>query len=328
MKTKLQIKWIFLAIIALAFVLSACSGTSQTENYTIGVVSPASSMNPVLEGFKEGMAERGFVEGENVTYIYNGPLGPDAAKLEAEVQSFVDADVDMVLSLATPPTMAAQKVTAGTDIPVVFTPISDPLGAGFVESLIRPGGNMTGVFNGGFTPKNLEWFHTIVPDLQKVFAPYNPNDQSAIFARGLLLETAEKLGVEVIMPEAQSADEIPDILANMPEDIDGIFLLSDSMILSQVDVFVAAGMERGIPVTAVSRPHVEAGTLMGFGSEFNTVGRQTANVAVQVLNGGNPATLPVEESEYFLYLNQKTADAIGLTIPDNVLASAKDIIRQ
>lgn len=314
-----------LLVVSALLPLAACAPKAKT--YTIGVVSPASSMEPVLQGFKEGMAERGFVEGENVTYIYNGPLGADAAKLEAEVQSFVDAKVDLILALATPATVAAQKVTAGTDIPVVFTPISDPLGAGFVESLNKPGANMTGVRNGGFTPKNLEWLVMIVPDIKKIYAPYNPNDKSAIFARGLLLETAAKLNVEVVTPEVLNSDEIPNVIAAIPEDIDAIFCMSDSMILSKVADFIAAGNERKIPVTAVSRPHVEAGTLMGFGSEFITVGKQTAGVAAQILNGADPATLPVEESEYFLFLNQKTADLLGITLPDEALRAAAEIIR-
>ncbi len=314
-----------LLVILVLLPLTACA--PQAKSYTIGVVSPAASMEPVLQGFKEGMAERGFIEGQNVTYIYNGPLGADAAKLEAEVQSFVDAKVDLILALATPGTVAAQKVTAGTGIPVVFTPISDPLGAGFVESLNKPGANMTGVRNGGFTPKNLEWLKTIVPGIQKIYAPYNPNDKSAIFARGLLLETAAKLNVEVVTPEVLNADEIPNVIAAMPEDIDAIFCMSDSMILSKVADFVAAGNERGIPVTAVSRPHVEAGTLMGFGSEFITVGKQTSGLDAQILNGADPATLPVEESEYFLFLNQKTADLLGITLPDEALKAAAGVIR-
>ena len=314
-------------LIALLMVLPLAACTPKAESYTIGVVSPASSMELVLAGFKEGMAERGFVEGENVTYLYNGPLGPDAEKLEAETQIFVDMEVDLILALATPGTRAVQKVTEGTGIPVAFTPISDPLGAGFVESLTRPGGNMSGVHNGGFTVKNLEWLLIIDPGIEKIYAPYNPNDQSALFARGLLLETAEKLGVEVITPEVVNPEGIPDVIAAMPDDIDAIFCMSDSMILSHVPDFAAAGIERKIPVTAVSRAHVEAGALMGFGSEFNTVGRQTANVASQLLNGADPATLPVEESEYFLYINQNTANAIDLETPDVALNAAAGIIR-
>ncbi len=286
---------LFLSIMLLPF--TACA--PKAKSYTIGVVSPASSMELVLQGFKEGMAERGFVEGENVTYIYNGPLGADYEKLEAEAQSFVDAKVDLILALATPGTKAVQKVTAGTGVPVVFTPISDPIGAGFVETINRPGGNMTGVRNGGFTPKNLEWLKIIVPSIDKIYAPYNPNDQSALFALGLLLETAKKLDIEVVTPEVESADGIPNIIAEMPEDIDAIFCMSDSMILSRVADFAAVGIERKIPVTAVSLAHVEAGILMSFGSEFNTVGRQTANVAAQILNGAAPATLPVEELSIF-----------------------------
>ena len=317
---------LIVAILLLAVQITGCA-PQKKSSFVIGVVAPAPSMEPVLQGFKEGMAEKGFIEGKNVTYIYHGPLGADATKLEAEVQSFVDAKVDLILSLATPATVAAQKVTAGTKIPVVFTPISDPLGAGFVESINKPGGNMTGVRNGGFTPKNLEWLKTIVPSIKKIYAPYNPKDKSAIFARGLLLETAAKLGIEVVTPEITTADDIPGVLANMPEDIDAIFCLSDSMVISRVADIVAAANERKIPVTAVSRAHVEAGTLMGFGSEFNTVGKQTAGVAAQILNGADPSTLPVEESEYFLFLMVKTADSLGITFPDEALKAAAGVIR-
>jgi putative ABC transport system substrate-binding protein len=229
--------------------------------------------------------------------------------------------------LAIPGTAAAFKVTAGTDIPVVYTPISDPVGAGFAESYTNPGGNMTGIRVGGFVPKNLEWLTVIAPDTKKVYAPYNPKDQAAVYGRDLLFETAAKFGIEVVSPEAASADDIPAMLAEMPEDVDAIFILTDSMILSRIDDFVLVSKERKIPVTSFSFGQVNAGAVMAFGPNFVATGSQAAGLADQILKGADAGSLPVEESEYFLYLNQAVANELGITLPDQALNAAEEIVR-
>ena len=314
-----------LLLLVLVLPITACSPAA--ESFTVGIVNPAASMDPAIDAFKANMTERGYIEGENITYMYSGPLGADAATLDAEVQKFVDAKVDLIFSLATPGTAAAQRVTAGTGVPVVYTPISDPVGAGFAASYTAPGGNMTGVRVGGFVPKNLEWLVTIAPDIKKVYAPYNPKDQAAVYGRDLLIETAAGFGVEIVAPEAASADDIPGMIAEMPEDIDAIFILTDSMILSRVADFVAVSQERQIPLSSFSYSQVTAGTLMAYGPNFAFTGNQAARLADQVLQGADPGTLPVEEGEYFLYLNQAVADQIGITFPDSALSAATEIVR-
>lgn len=325
---KNQISKTLIFILAISLLVASVTGCApKKSSFTIGVVSPAPSMEPVLQGFKDAMAEKGYIEGQNVTYIYNGPLGADAAKLEAEVQSFIDAKVDLILALATPATVAAKKITAGTNIPVVFAPISDPVGAGFAESLTKPGGNMTGIKSGGFVGKELEWLLIVKPDTKKVFAPYNPKDGAAVFGRNLLLEAGKGLGVEVITPEANTPEEVPTLLASMPEDVDAIFMLSDSMILSRITDFVATASAKKLPLTSINISQVQAGALMAYGPEFTSVGRQSAGLADQVLKGAAAGSLPIEEAEYFLSLNQKTADSIGLSFPDQALKAAAEIVR-
>jgi len=325
MKTN-TMKVIMLALV-LVMLLPSAACSAKPESYTIGIVSPAASMEAVIQGFKEGMTDKGYVEGENITYLYSGPLGADAAVLEAEVQKFVDAKVDLIYALATPGALAAKNVAGGTDIPVIFAPISDPVGIGLVASMTAPGRNMTGVRSGTFVGKELEWLHRIAPDANKIFAPYNPNDKAAIYGRDQLLETANTFGIEVIAPEVTTPEEVPAALANMPEDIDALFMLTDSMILSRIDDFVAMGTEKKLPVTSINIGMVQAGALMAYGPEFNSVGWQCSRLADQILDGVDPATLPSEDAEYFLYLNQKTASEIGVEFPDEVLKAAKEIVR-
>ncbi len=324
---KINFGKITMAILALIMLVPAAACAPKAETFTVGIVSPAASMEAVIQGFKEGMTDKGYVEGENVTYLYSGPLGADATALEAEVQKFVDAKVDLIYALATPGAVAAKKVTAGTDVPVVFAPISDPIGAGLIASMTAPGSNMTGVRSGTFVGKELEWLHRIVPNSVKIFAPYNPNDSAAIYGLNQLLDTANAFGIEVVAPEVATPEEIPVALANMPEDIDALFMLTNSMILSRIDDFVAVGTENKLPVTSINIGLVQAGALIAYGPEFNSVGWQCSRLADQILNGADPATLPSEDAEYFLYLNQKTASMIGVVFPDEVLKAAKEIIR-
>jgi len=321
-------KNLFIALTTIVTMLqvTACASHGK-ETITIGIVSPATSMEPVIQGFKDGMADKGHIEGENITYIYNGPLGADSVALEAEVKSFVEAKVDLIYALATPGSLAAKNATDGTEFPVVFAPISDPVGIGLVNSMTSPGGNMTGVRSGTFVGKELEWLYRIAPNINKIYAPYNPNDSAAKYGLNQLLDTAQTFGIEVVAPEVTTPEEVPNSLVNMPEDIDALFMLTDSMILSRINDFVSVATEKHLPLTSINISQVQAGALMAYGPEFNSVGWQCSRLADQILRGADPATLPSEDAEYFLYLNQKVASSIGIEFPDEVLKAAEEIVR-
>jgi len=314
---------IFLLAVFILPVFTACS--PATKSITVGIVTPAASMEAVIDGFKAAMAENGYVEGEDIIYIYNGPK--TGAELAEEAASLVDQNVDVLLGLATPGALAAQAAVAGTNIPVVYAPISDPVGVGLANSIIAPGNNMTGITSAGFVPKELEWLLRTTPQIKTIFAPYNPADGGAVYGYNLLKDAAEILKVDVITPEIASSEEISDVLADMPADVDAIFMLTDSMILSNIEAFVAVARERNLPLTSINYSQVEAGALLAYGPEFGSVGRQTARLVDQILKGADAGSLPVENAQYFLYLNQKVAVDLGIVFPDEVLKAAEEIIR-
>lgn len=314
-----------LLVVLMLFTSTLASCSPALEKITIGIITPASSMEAVIVGIKEGMTEYGYIEGENITYIYNGPKSGDA--LTQEANAMIEANVDILIGLATPGALAAQKAAQGTDIPVIYAPISDPIGAGLAERITVPGNNMTGVKSADFVPKELEWLLIIAPETEVIYAPYNPNDGGATYGYNLLSETAKILNIEVVSPEVSNSDDIRVALNDMPENIDAIFMLTDSLILSNIESFVAISLEKNLPLTSINYAQVQAGALIAYGPEFVSVGNQTARLIDQVLQGADAGTLPVEDAEYYLYVNQKVANDLGIRLPDEVLKAAEEIVR-
>jgi len=318
--------WGILAgIIVIGLLLSGCSSVAQAQTFTIGVVNLSPSLDPSWEGFKAGMTELGYVESENVTYLYEGPVG-SVDKLDAAAQRLVEAHVDLILSITTPATQAAQRATAETDIPVVFVPVTDPVGAGIVQSLRQPGGNITGITTGGSEEKRLQWQLELTPDIKKVYVPYNP-DGSSKASLAVTEAAAAKLNVELVPQVATSPDEVTAAVEAMPDDVEAIFVLSDGFMESQIGKWVEVALERGLSLSSTNGALVEAGVLLSFGHDPYSIGQQAARLAAQILEGTEPADLPVETSEFFLSLNLRTAEAIHLDIPDTILRQAATIIR-
>src|SRR5512140_2468628 len=227
MKRKLQPGSIILLVIT-GLLLTGCGGALKTKTYTIGVVNPSLNQEDTVKGFKEGMTELGYVEGKNVTYIYDGPVSAD--KLDAVAQGLVKAKVNLILAITTSATKAAQRATAGTEIAVVFIPVTDPVGAGIVASLTKPGGNITGVALVTQEGKRLEWLLQVAPRIKQVYIVYNPKDQSPVLALKTVSETAAELGVGLITREAGTPEEALVAIKSIPREADAIFLLPDSVV--------------------------------------------------------------------------------------------------
>jgi putative ABC transport system substrate-binding protein len=319
----------YLSILIVLFIitgllLAACGGGQKTS--TIGVINIVPDLDGTLEGFKEGMAELGYIEGENITYIYEGAT-VDMSKLDSVAQGLVAAEVDLILSITTPATQAAQRATAGTDIPVVFVPVTDPVGAGLVDSLRQPGGNITGITFGAQEARRLEWLVQVAPTIEQIYVPYNPEDQSPVLALEAVSEAATKLNVELITREARTPEEVTAAIENIPEEADAIFLLPDSLFSTHLPDFLTTAVELQLPASGANSRVVMDGALTSYGMEQISTGKQAARQADKIFQGIKPADLPVETAEFHLAINLKTAEAIGLNIPDDILLQAGLIVR-
>ena len=308
----------------IGFGLFACQ--PKERMITVGVVNFSKALEPTLDGFQARMTELGYIEGENITYLYDGP-GRTQEELNQIAVQFVEAKVDLILSISTPASQAARDATVENKIPVIFAPVTNPESAGLVSSLSQPGDNMTGVTNLSAENLRLAWLIKINPDIKKVYIVYNSNDASANNALETALKAAQELNVELILREATNSEQIHTALNEIPEDIHAIFMLPDGLAISNIEAFVKTAIERQLPLCGPTTTQVKDGALISYGLDVYSAGEQAARLADQILNGIDPAVLPVEEAKFFLAINLQTADLIGLNIPDEILNQA-DIIER
>jgi putative ABC transport system substrate-binding protein len=326
MNFKYPSKSIFITVllITISLLMVSC-GPQETNTVTVGVINLAPVLEPVFDSFKNQMTELGYIEGENITYIYDGPAG-SIADLDSNAQDLIDADVDLILSLSTPATLAMMNAT--DEIPIVFAPINDPIASGLVENLKQPGGNATGIMFGAQEEKRFDWFLQIAPDVKRLYIPYNANDASAVATLDKVTSMAPSFGVEIVEVPVEESDQITAAIENIPEDVDAVYMFPDSLVMSRVAEFAAKALELDLPTSVPDDQAVPSGILMSYGMRFDGAGKQAARLADQILNGGvNPGDLPIESAEFFLVINLKTAQDIGLEISDEILRQADNIIR-
>lgn len=328
-KTHCYLISLLLAVAALAMV--GCGNTSApTEaprQQTIGILTHAKSLEPALNGFKDGMNTLGYVEGTNVTYIYDGPASGDGA-LEPAMQTLISRKPDLILTLGTPATTLAKKDLEGQTIPVIFAPVNDPVQSGIVASLDKPGGYFTGIRAGATDSKALEWLLKITPNAANIFVPHIPEDSSSVQSLKSLSEAAGVLGVQLTIVEVHNADEVKAAAASMPEDVDGVFVLRSGTITANAAQLVEAADARRIPVATSVTDLVTSGALVAYGPDYFEMGKQAARLADQILRGTKPADLPVETGELYLNINLQKANQHSITVSDEILGQAYTIVRQ
>jgi putative ABC transport system substrate-binding protein len=276
----------------------------------------------MLTGFKAQMATLGYVEGHNVTYIYHGLLENDPEVLGGEVKRLADQKVDLLLTLGTPPTLAAKR--AGTGVPMVFASVMNPVKQGIAESVSHPGGNMTGVQVIDGAPKAMEWLLTLAPGTQTVYVPYHPDDRVATAIVRSLPEAASRLGVALTLDKVYTPEAAMAAMATLPKDAAILFIPTPGL-APHLHAMRKFSIARGIPAGAYSFPVEDV--LFTYGTKQVDQGKQAARLVGQILKGKKPSDLLVETAEYFLRINLKIATAMGLDIPDAILRQADTVIR-
>ena len=315
-------KSIYLALflIILASVIVACS-QPEPDTVTIGVVSRVPSLDPVFEGFKSKMTGLGYIEGKSINYIYEGAI-TDPTKVDPYIQQLVKEDVDLILAITTDAATAAQKITGET--PIIFAPVNNPVEAGLVENLTKPGHNVTGITNAGGDPRRLQWLIDIDPQIKRVYVPYSADLLPSVTAFESINETAKELDIELVPYEIATIEQNAQAMTDIPGDVDAIFLVPDNNVIPKIKDWSEAARQKKLPISV---PQVFPGALTSFCFDSFKMGEQAARLAGQILKGAKPGDLPVENAEFFLTIDLATAQAIGLEISDAVLEQAHTLIR-
>lgn len=325
----IAISLIILAIVIgiLYVFLQPAPSSEKQKTYKIGVIVRGNSYKPAVEGFKKRMTEMGYVEGGSVTYDIQYVV--NAADIASTTSAVIAGKPDAILTFSTPVTTEASKQTK--TIPIIFGSMGDPLASGLVDTLRHPGRNVTGIMSLSvdLSPKRLDLLKQLFPSLKKVAVPVTMTDIAGKNSLDLIDEIAPKLGVTIV-PYVVDAKHTPaDVaLTISKEDVDGIVLSADSATWAALPAFVDQAKKEKIPFAVFDRDMVDKGGLVGYGPDYAVVGQQAANFIKKVLSGISPADLPVESPEKLLLaLNLKTAQELGLVVPDLFLSKVDYLVR-
>ena len=303
----------------------------QAAMPVIGFLHPASPdrFADRLRGFRQGLKDAGYVEGENVAIEYRW-AGNQFDRLPALAAELVRRQVSVIAALGGPvPALAAKAATA--IIPVVFLVAEDPVRLGLVASLARPSGNLTGInfFNAELGAKRLELLRTLVPGAARVAILVNPaNAQTTETTLRDLEPAGRAMGLQLQVLNASSSRDIDKAFEALARDRpDAVFVSLDTSFADRRVQLVHLASRHVIPATYALRDFVEAGGLMSYGTNFVDAYRQAGAYTGRILKGAKPADLPVVQSSKFeLVINHQTARILGLTVPQSLLVAADEVI--
>lgn len=319
-------------VLATALLLTACttaddggSGTEPSDEPTeegppveainVGIAQIVShpSLDEARDGFKAALADAGY----DVTYDEQNAQG-DQAIAASIAGKFASDDLDLILTIATPTAQAVAQ--AVTDVPVLFTAVTDPVDAGLVDSLESPGGNITGTSDAVPVKDLLELAQRLAPDAETVGIVYNPGEPNAVTQVGWAEDAAEELGLTIELATADTSNGVQQAADSL--DVDAFFVITDNTVVSALEALIQVAEAKQIPVVASEGDSVARGGIATKGISYYDLGYQTGEMAVKILKGeATPADLPVEMSTQLeVYLNTGAAERMGVTIPDDLLA--------
>jgi putative ABC transport system substrate-binding protein len=284
-------------------------------------------MQTRLAGFRQVLERRGWSDGRDIRIDYRF-AGGHADRFQVLAKELIALQPDVILVQSPPVAAVMQRETRA--IPIVFVDISDPIGPGFVASLARPGGNLTGVitFEAGIPGKWLAMLKEIAPGLAHVALVSNPKTTSFNYWRQAAEATAPSVGIELLTNEVETASDIEraiDACARVPNG--GLLLPPDTTTIQHRDLVIALAAQHRLPAVYSFRFFVVAGGLMSYSVDFVEQYRRAASYVDGILRGANPADLPVQAPTKFeTAINLKAAKAIGLTVPPGLLVAADEVI--
>jgi putative tryptophan/tyrosine transport system substrate-binding protein len=317
---------IALVVILTLFSVIFVASCIKVKVFNIGVLMDLSAFTPALDGFKAGMVELGYVEGKDIRYFFYGSAENNPDAIDDEIKKLFSNHMDLILTIGNNSSFRVKEAAAKSQIPMVFTMLgNDSAVQKLVPNLSHPGGNITGVRVTRNAPKALEWLLTLAPGTKKVYVPYNPDDEMSIQSLIGLDKNATQLGVELVLKETRSIESAIAAIDDIRKDDGALFLIPSPTLNQRAKELTQAAIDRGIPVG--SPLQIDEKILVTFPNDVFGSGKQAARLADQIHRGIKPADLPIEMSDVFLTINLKTAEKIGIHIPEDILAQAKTIIR-
>jgi len=295
--------------------------------HRISFLSLASGPGPPVEAFRQRLHELGYVEGRNLVIEYRFAGGKEE-RLPEMVAELVRLKVEVIVGSATPAIEAAKSAT--TTIPIVMTAVGDPVGSGLVDSLARPGGNVTGLtlLSTELAGKRLQLVRDLIPKATRVTVLVYPQSSATkLFLEGMR-GPAQQMGIQLVVQEVNEAGDLPGAFAKMQrERAQALIVQFSPLSFDNAKRIVELAAKNRLPAMYDVRSFVDGGGLVSYGLNILDLFRRAAFYVDKILRGAKPADLPVEQPTTFeLVINMKTAKALGLTIPPALLVRADQVI--
>ena len=293
--------------------------------YRVGVLETASLNLNVenFEGFRKGMAERGYVEGPSLVILYRSAEGRTERYPELAAE-LVKLNVDLILTRGTPATLAAQK--ASSTIPVVMAAVGDPVESGAAASLAKPGGNVTGLTSATaeLVPKRLELLKALVPKMTRVAAYSNLGNVAAAATWKETEAAARAMKLEPLLLDVRQPEQIEQAFESaVRQKVDALVVGIETLAQANRKAIVDLALKHKLPTMYAAREFVEAGGLMSYGVSYPDLYYRAAGYVDRIFKGAKPAEMPIERPQKFAFsINRRTANALNIVIPPDLLLRA------
>lgn len=313
------------ALLALATLVPSGAPAQQAKRFRIGVLNTALAGNaPMVEGLKVGLRQLGLQEGRDVSFDIRFTRG-DVKAIYTAGEELAKAKVDLIFANGDVAARAAK--TATLTIPIVFTVVPDPVAAGLVKDLAKPGGNVTGVtsLTTDMMAKRLEILKALAPGVRRVMAVFHPDDAASVATAKKAREVGAQFNVEVLERAARNPADVERVMKELKAG-DGL-LPPDLSSLAIPGRMLELSLAQKLPAVFPTTLWIQQGALASFGSDHYQEGIQAAALVAKILKGAKPAELPVEGAKKLIFaINKETANAIGVTVPDELLKKADRIV--
>ena len=324
-RRRLQAGAVLAAMVMLALATAPAAGAAGTIVVAVTAIVDHPALEACRDGIRDELKAAGYEDGKNLTFIYESAKGSPATAAEI-AQKFVGEKPDVIVAISTP---SAQAVIAATQsIPVIFTAVTDPLGARLIGDRQSPGGNATGVSDMSPVHQQLQLIHAVMPGARRIGVPYNPDEANSMAVLQRLELESYAMDLEIHEVAVAKSADVPGALKRMLGNVDAIYVPSDNTVMGAFPAVLKFGIANKLPVFGADTDAVAQGAVAALGYDYYAVGRQTGKMVVRVLKGENPGRIAVEGAQVTaLAVNPGAAGKMGLVIPPAVLAGAKQVVK-
>jgi len=304
----------------LVLLVSTNAAFSQTYKVAVSQIVEHPALDATRQGLMDGLKTKGYEQGKNLDFVYQTAQGNPAIAVQIAKQ-FVGENPDVLVGIATP---TAQALAASTrTIPIIFTAVTDPLGAKLVKSLEHPGGNVTGLSDLSPVAQHVDLMQELIPDLKAIGVVYNPGEANGVTLVELLKKAAKAKNIAVVEASALKSADVQSAARIIASKVQVIYAPTDNTVASAIDALVGVANQAKIPVVGGSTSFIENGAVASLGFDYYQVGVQTADYVDAILKGKKPGEMEVKFAKGSdLFLNVKVAEKLGITLSDEMLKRA------